>query len=108
MANPVPSFIPNTTVDVANATTQKITNIIITNANTEQSLTLETNLKQILIKVREEAELKFTLASGESGTNYLTLEPYNTYCREDLDLAAGVLYFQSPTSGVTLEIEQWS
>ena len=99
-----PTFKPRTTTSVVGATTSTITNKSLPIANTEYSHILQADLKQIIIKVRGLADLKFTLVSGESSTKYFTIPKGNSLSLDNLSIASGTLYLQSPTASVTIEI----
>lgn len=96
-------------IPIEAATTQKIYNVTspIT-VNTEFSQALTAGTKQILIRARGKCTIKFTLTSGESGSNYITIEPNTVYNREGLNIASGTLYMQVDKVSQLIEIEEWS
>jgi hypothetical protein len=103
MPNPQPSFKPGE-IAISGATSEKISNIEITAADTEQSLALSAGLKKIMIRVREKAALKISFTIAESGTKFVTIPPGCTLVLDDLQFSGKTLYYQSPTVGVTVEI----
>lgn len=86
-----------------------ITNIPIPLANTEQSFTFPAGTKRFAVKIRASAKLKISYVSGMSGTNYIFIPIGCEYTEIDLDLTTGLpIYFQSESSGETLEIIAWN
>jgi hypothetical protein len=86
---------------------QSIYNVTIASANTEQSLTLPASIKGYLIRSRALAgEIKLSHVLNESGTKYIRIPKGAAYtdnhCYENL-----ILYFQSPTSGLVVEVVIW-
>lgn len=80
-----------------------VNNVVIVDANTEQSFALPSNCKSFLIRVRELVDLKLSYAIGESGTEFLTLRAGTVY--SDLNFYSNQsLFFQCATAGVTIEI----
>lgn len=97
--------VPVTSTDIsANIT---INNENIASANTEQSLTLESNVTQLLIRNRDlTAETKISFVSGESGTKYISIRKGSVLNLNGFKLANAILYFQSNKTSV-IEIIQW-
>ena len=85
---------------------QKIFNIPITAADTEQSLVLPVDVTGYLIKTRGGGTLKLTHVSGESGTKYVELGPRSAYNNNN-SFSNLTLYFQSPLLGEIVEIVTW-
>ena len=99
-------FIPSADLNVtlSASTTPKITNLELTDANTEYSHALTTNLKQCIIKARGFAKLQISFTSGDSGTKFLTIPNGTSLSLNDLDFTGKTLYLQSDTSSVIVEI----
>lgn len=89
---------------VGAASSQKITNLSLPMANTEVSHTLSANLKQIIIKLRGIADLKFSFTATESGTKFITIPKGATLSLIELNFASETVYFQSPKASQTVEI----
>jgi|PlaIllAssembly_1097288.scaffolds.fasta_scaffold1221359_2 hypothetical protein len=103
--NPLPSFSPqDITVDIANSTNCKITNLSIPLKNTEHSVVLSSNLKQLRIRCREYAILKYSFVSGDSGLKYWSIPKGCTENLIDLDFNGVVLYIQSSHDAITVEV----
>ena len=99
-------FIPSADLNVtlAASTTPKITNLLLTNSDTEYSHALTTNLKQCIIRSRQFAKLQVCFVSAESGSKYITIPKGTSLSLNDLDFTGKTLYLQSDTSSVTVEI----
>lgn len=85
----------------------QVVNITLTIANTEYPLVIPSGTRKFAIKTRvAEHVVKFSFVSGESGTNYITLD--NMTYNEDMVLIRDVtLYCQSATAGCVLECIIW-
>lgn len=99
-----PTFQPQLTVDIANSIDCKITNLSLTNKDTEYSHSLVDDLKQLRIRCRGAADLKYSFVSGESSTNYFSI--YRGTCENliDLDFTGKTLYIQATKDSMTIEI----
>ena len=86
-------------------TRQKIANITMTDANTEYSYSFPGRTKVFRMKLRaQNAQFKYAFTSGESGTNYVTVNQGGSYGESGIDLGGSTIYFQSPTASQTMEI----
>jgi hypothetical protein len=94
-------------VNINPSTTPSITNIAVPAANTEQSHTFPANTKKIKIRARGNSIIKYSFNSGQSGTNYITIFPGNTYEETDLKLTSVTVYFQLTKAGDIVEILSW-
>ncbi|MDH3324127.1 MAG: hypothetical protein OEL89_00650 [Candidatus Peregrinibacteria bacterium] len=103
MANAQPTF----NVTIKEAGTQKITNLTLSLADTEYNHSLQNGCKKLLIKTRDKSSIKLTLTSGESGTNFLTINAGAVYYKENISLNLSTVYIQSPKAGAIVEIEEW-
>lgn len=88
-----------------NISVLKISNVTCTNANTEYSLALSEHASYFQIKARQmTSELKLAFASGESGTNYITLPMGSSEWMKGKISGKKTLFFQSPQAGTVAEI----
>jgi len=78
-------------------------NIPLGLANTEQSQALPANTKKYVIKSRNNAVLKIANTVTESGTLYTELKA-NAVLTDDQFYSSQTIYFQSPSTGDTVEI----
>lgn len=76
-------------------------------ANTEFSQALSANTKQFMIRVRGNAKLQFSFASGTSGSNFITIPPGSNYHAEGVDVASATIYMQANKASQTIEILEW-
>ena len=92
-------------VQTNQSVTKEIFNVSLGPANTEQSQLLSSGtIVGYLVKTRGTAELKITHTALESGTKYITVPGCSVY--EDKHLYNNLtLYFQSPQTSDTVEIE---
>lgn len=99
-------FVGSSIVASDAAVTTEIFNVALGPINTEQSQLINGTIKGYIIKTRGSSDLKITHVSGESGTKFINLngnasfEDTKTY--NDL-----TIYFQSPSTGDTVEIWAW-
>ena len=99
-----PSFQPKD-LTVLGATQIKITNFDMPLANTEYSLVLQSGLKQIIIKSRNNSEIKICFVSGESNTNYVTIKPRAVLTLDGLSFSGFTLYSQTNTATIMEIVE---
>jgi hypothetical protein len=87
-----------------------INNITIAAANTEQSFVLPTGCRQFSIRARNNARLQLAFASGQSGTNYVTLYPGANHKESRIRPITSpvTLYFQASKTGEIVEILTWT
>lgn len=98
-----PTFRPGNIV-VTGASTPKITNLDLINANTEYSHNLQTNLNQLIIRSRGASVIKIAFVSTESGINFMTIPKGTTLFLDGLSFSGIVLYAQASISNEILEI----
>lgn len=84
-------------------TTSQVINFTITSANTEYSIALPLNCKRFILKGRTSFSIKLAYSVGMSGTTFFTVPPSTTYVDESY-YSNQTIYFQSPQSGVILEV----
>lgn len=99
----------STAAAVTNNATKRIYNETIISANAEQSLVmLDTQISGYMIKVRgDNAELKLTHVSGESGTKFITI-PENAVHTDEHPYTSLTIYFQATSAGVIVEVVSWA
>lgn len=81
-----------------------ITNLPMATAGNEYSHALQDNVKQIIIKSRNRANVKIAFVSGETASNYITLWKGCDLVFTSLDLTGKVLYFNSDVNSTVMEI----
>lgn len=100
-----PTFKPSGSTEIIGATKIAITNKSLPNADTEESHTLQTNLKQLIIKTRTaKAKLQLAFVATESSTQYVTIWPGVAFHIADLSLSGKTLYVQSNKDSTFIEI----
>lgn len=83
-------------------------NVTLTLPNFEYSQVLPLNCRKFSIKPRSKINsLKLAYASGESGTNYTTVEP-SGYWEDAIGVHQLTLYIQSEAAELVAEIVAWS
>ena len=91
------------------ADTLTMLNTSVPTAATEVSQALIADVKQVLIRSRiKGATLRIAFNSGETSTNYLTLNPRTNLVLDKFNITSQTLYFQSDIGSNTIEIVQWS
>lgn len=93
-------------------TTPTLDGVTLESADTEYTRDLPNNVKSIMFRTRDDADIRYAYESGKVATGavpYVTLRSGEVYNVERINLAAGAaLYFASDTPGVYVEIEAWS
>lgn len=85
-----------------------IYNLTLVNADQEYSQALTLNPSFFELKCRTLADLKFSLTSGESGTNYITIPAGASWnSRGKIVGRTKTIYVQSPSAGAVVEICEW-
>jgi len=97
-----PTFKPGS-ISISGAQSVEITNHSIATPNSETQHSLQTNLKQLIIRNRTFADLKLSFVQNESGTKYMSVPRGTTLSMDSLDFASKTLYLQSPKAS-TVEI----
>lgn len=85
-------------------TTPTIVHLAIPTANTEVTYIFPANTK--LFKVKSQNGARFQILYNSGGDSY-TVPSKNEYCMDSICVEALTIYFQSPKTGVILEIESW-
>jgi hypothetical protein len=95
----------SSTVNLQGAQNAKISIITAILANTEYSLSLQTDLKQLRIKARNSSKLKIAFVSGDIALgDYWTI---NKGCVENIDaisFTGKILYIESNTAITEIEV----
>jgi hypothetical protein len=92
-------------VSIQGSTNNKITNLSIPLLDTEVSLLLQTNVKQIILKPRTKgAIIKLAFTLGESGTKYFTVNYGSVFSLQDISFFSTTLYLQSNINSSIVEI----
>lgn len=89
-------------------TTPTISNETLTTAGNEQSVALQSGLKQLIVRARSpiNANIQFAFNSGESGTNFLTIPGGASLSLKDTNFNSKTLYLQSDKNNTIVEILQ--
>lgn len=97
------------TVTISGRSTPTIVNQTITLANTEYSIVIPSTAKSFLVRTRNGSQLLLAWVSGETVTNYLTVNRHVCYNECDLSLTSSLtLYFQGASAGDVLELLYWT
>ncbi len=97
-----PSFKPLVGIG---ATTPTITNLSLPTVNTEVSHILAANLKTIIIRNRDKADMQLAFVITESATKYLTIKAGAVISLERLEFSGQILYIQSPKISIVEILE---
>lgn len=84
-----------------------IKNLTLTTQDTEYSYALPNGTKKFEVQCRTDNEVKIAYVEEESGSNFRTIPEGATKAEDNLNTSHLILYFQSPTAGVVVEIESW-
>lgn len=107
----LPADIGNITVDFTPTTAQTpgVINLSLGLAGVESSASLPLNTVRFMVKPRSTAKLQFSYTSGQSGTNYITINKGASYYEEGLQLTGATdIYIQAPENdNETVEILYW-
>lgn len=98
-----PSFKPGQTTLIG-ASSSNITNLPLTLADTEYSLALQANLKQLLIKARGYSTLRIAFVATETATKYFTISKGGTLTLDNLSFVSETLYIRASVAGEIAEI----
>ena len=90
------------------ATDPLVTNLISpASPSTEFSHTFRDGTKMFIIRNRGTKAIQYAYASGESGTNYVTIPGNASLSNKDLFLTGVTIYMQVNAASNTIEIEEW-
>lgn len=93
---------------IAAAPSVTIYNVTLTLAGTEYPQPLPTNTRKFALRPRTSTDtVKAAFTSGESGSNYITVDA-NGYYDDEVAVSTLILYMQSSTAGAVVEIVAWS
>lgn len=85
-----------------------IENFTLTTANTEVAITLREGTRRYSVHARNDQLLKLAYVIGDTAFIYRELAPGCSEDQDGLDPTASiVLYLQSPSPGVIVELETW-
>ena len=98
-----PTFSP-ADVTVIGATQNKITNLVMTVSGTEYSHSLQSNVKQLIIRSRGNGALQLAFTATESGTKYLTIPKGCSLFLGEIEFASSSLFLQSTSNNDVAEI----
>ncbi len=86
--------------------TPTVYNVSAPLADTEYSQALNSATKSFMIKVRGSALLKVAFQSGESSSNFITVDLHCVLVQDALNFS-GALYFQTNKPSQVIEILEW-
>jgi hypothetical protein len=87
-------------------TKPRIVNVSMPIAGSEYSYKLPQGTGALMLRFRN-GDGKYCYISGESATNYLSLEEGQNYYEETVNLDNTILYFQSDVNDVVAEVLIW-
>lgn len=87
------------------STKVKVTNLDITTADIQFSHTLTSDLKQIMVRSRVGATIQYCWITGETNTNFITIERNAVLYLNDLAFTGKVLFIQTDITGI-VEIQE--
>lgn len=92
--------------------TPNISNVTLTSADTEYSLTLKPNCKFVSIQARTAAAIRFSFETDKVATPtapYATIKSGGGFSTpEHMNLRGGVLYLASSSAGTVVEVVEYS
>jgi hypothetical protein len=99
----------NTTAraEIVTAREPTIYNLSMPIASTEYAQVLSPNTRKLMIRMRVKSKSRFAFVSGDTATNYITIEGGCTYSDENFRLVGATIYLRSETAGQTAEILEW-
>lgn len=89
------------------ASNPKISNVILTLANTEYSHTFSTGTQSLLIRARGNSKLQIAFISGDTNIEFLTIPRGATLSMPDLGFS-GTVYVEGNVAGDVVEIVEWT
>lgn len=92
------------TAQVTASKNTKVTNLVLTTANTEYPHSLTDKVKQLMLRNRDSCSTKVAFNVGESGTTFVTVSTGAVLTLTDLDFSSKTLYIQSTKNGSIIEI----
>ena len=90
------------------ATNKKITDLSLPTPNTEVSHLLQDGIKGLMIRSRTLSKLKMAFISGESGTNYVTINEGAVFHTNVIEFTGASVYLQSDSTTVVEILELYS
>jgi hypothetical protein len=83
-------------------------NISASSNATEYSYTFPANTKKFLIRARGNSILKIAYVLNGTSSNYVTINPGNTFREENIILPSTTIYFKASKNGEIVEIQSWN
>ena len=73
-------------------------------SGTEYSHLLQSNVKQLIIRSRDFAQLQVAFVATESGTKFMTVPKGNSLFLNDIEFSSTTIYIQSTSNNDVAEI----
>lgn len=100
---------PAITIQETTVDNPAIQNVTLTLANTEYPVVFPNGTQRFMVKVRgSNSKLQVAWNSGQSGTNYFTVERGVVLREESIILTGKTIYIQAPVAGTVIEVMSWS
>lgn len=84
----------------------KITNLSLT-ANVEGSYSFQTNSRRVMIRCRDNLDLKFAFIASESSTNYITLKVGCVLTLDGIDFSSKSIYLLTSSNCIVEILETY-
>lgn len=97
-----------TTAILYRSTAPYVYNVTMTDADTEYSQAMPSQVKKFCIKCRGEYDMKLCFTAEGSGTTYITIPSGQCYWDDMIRDASLTLYFQCATAAQVAEITAWN
>lgn len=98
------SSFPPRDVQITYANSHKVSNPILATANTEYTIPLVANCKQLILKSRTIAKLQLSFISGDSNLKFITIYPGASLSLTEINFVSENIYVQSNKNSTTLEL----
>lgn len=96
-------------VEIEGSTNPIVSNVPLTVASTEVDILLPNDCKKFFIRLRDsKAYLQLAYISGESGIEYLTINPGCFFSDSQLSVSGLHIYLQSPSASQIVELVTWT
>lgn len=89
-------------------TTPTVTNFLISNKETEYTVSLPTDTRRFILQNRNNGTLRLAFNSSGTSSSYLTLFPGDRFEQKDLLLSSVNLYLWASKDNQTVEILSWA
>jgi len=77
-------------------------------ANTEFTLSLTGNVKQVFLRCQEQSNLQIAFTASQSGTNYWTIRKGSALILDNLNVNSPNIYVQADQASVNIELMYWT